>query len=356
MSLLDTFKQLWPFGQDKMWAVGFDQALPVEDPNVFLAKKVARPRPAAHELLVKVAASGLNPVDSKMRQSYQDTGVFRILGFDAMGEVVAPGAEVSNFAVGDKVYYTGSQRQQGAHADYQVVDARLVGHAPRALTPAEAAAVPLTAITAVEILHDAFGYDITAETAAGKSILILNGAGGVGSMLIQLAKYLGMTVITTASRLESVEWVKQLGADYILDYQQDIKAQLIKIQHEQVDSIAILQDTNTYWPLVLTTIRPFGRIASIVETTGPIDMGPLKNIGAQFSWIFMFAKGNYGVDMASQGEALNTVANLIDQHIIQSTLTTTFEGLTVENLRQATAMVEAGHMIGKAVIRHEEIG
>lgn len=356
MSLLDTFKQLWPFGQDKMWAVGFDQALPVEDPNVFLAKKVARPRPAAHELLVKVAASGLNPVDSKMRQSYQDTGVFRVLGFDAMGEVVATGAEVSNFAVGDKVYYAGAQRQQGTHADYQVVDARLVGHAPSALTPAEAAAVPLTAITAVEILHDAFGYDITAETAAGKSILILNGAGGVGSMLIQLAKYLGMTVITTASRLESVEWVKQLGADYILDYQQDIKAQLIKIQHEQVDNIAILQDTNTYWPLVLTTIRPFGRIASIVETTGPIDMGPLKNIGAQFSWIFMFAKGNYGVDMASQGEALNTVANLIDQHIIQSTLTTTFEGLTVENLRQATAMVEAGHMIGKAVIRHEEIG
>ena len=131
---------------------------------------------------------------------------------------------------------------------------------------------------------------------------------------------------------------------------------MIKIQHEQVDNIAILQDTNTYWPLVLTTIRPFGRIASIVETTGPINMGPLKNIGAQFSWIFMFAKGNYGVDMASQGEALNTVANLIDQHIIQSTLTTTFEGLTVENLRQATAMVEAGHMIGKAVIRHEDIG
>lgn len=355
MSFFDTFKQLWPFGQSKMRAIGFDQALAIEHPSVFIAKQVARPKPAVNELLVKVAASGLNPVDSKMRQGYMDTGKFRVLGFDAVGEVVAIGADVSNFAVGDQVFYAGTQWQQGAHADYQVVNAQLVGHAPLALNPAESAAIPLTAITAVEILQEAFGYRMTAQGAAGKSILILNGAGGVGSMLIQLAKYLGMTVITTASRLESVRWVKSLGADYILDYHQDIHTQLIKIQHEQVDNIAILQDTNAYWPLVLTAIRPFGRVASIVETTAPIDMGPLKNIGAQFSWVFMFAKGNYGINLATQGDALNLVADLIDRQVIKSTLTQTFNGLSVKNLQQATAMVEAGHMVGKVVIRHEDV-
>lgn len=355
MSLFDTFKQLWPFGQGKMRAIGFDQALAIDHPSVFMAKTIARPRPAADQILVKVAASGVNPVDSKMRQNYTATGKFRVLGFDAMGEVVAIGADVSNFAVGDQVFYAGTQGQQGAHADYQVVNAQLVGHAPRVLDAAQTAALPLTAITAVEILRDAFGFRMIAQAAAGKSILILNGAGGVGSMLIQLAKYLGMTVITTASRPESVHWVKQMGADYILDYHQDIQNQLNKIQHDQVDFIAILQDTTAYWPLVLSAIRPFGRIASIVETTAPIDMGPLKNIGAQFSWVFMFAKGNFGVDMASQGEALNLVAELIDRQVIKSTLTQTLHGLTVKNLQQATAMVEAGHMVGKVVIRHEDI-
>ncbi|MEX0380804.1 zinc-binding alcohol dehydrogenase family protein [Leuconostoc sp. MS02] len=353
MSLFDKIKKYWPFGKLKMRAIGFERALTIDKQNVFIAKNVLQPSPADHELLVKVYASAINPVEIKMRRGYQNDGQFRILGFDATGEVVAVGTHVSKFAIGDLVYYAGVQIKQGAHAQYQVVNESLVGHAPVNLSVSETAAMPLTAITAVEILQS-FGFDVTENVAIGKSILILNGAGGVGSTLIQLAKYLGLTVITTASRPESVTWVKSLGADYILDYHQNLHEQLMQIKHDKVDYIAMLQDTNSYWPLVLESIKPFGRIASIVETSGPIDIGPLKNIGAQFNWVFMFAKGNYGVDMSSQGEALNKIAELLDRQVIKSTLTKTYNGLNVENMQQATQDVENGHMIGKVVIIHDE--
>ena len=353
MTFFDRMKNHWPFSYKKMRAIGFERALDIDDPNVFIEKKISRPKPGPHEILVKVTASGINPVDIKMRQNYKNEGQFRVLGFDTVGEVIAIGAEVTKFSIDDKVYYAGVQTQQGSHASYQVVNELLVGHAPINLTVAEAAAMPLTAITAFEILHDAFGFDLIENVGVSKTILIINGAGGVGSTLIQLAKYLGMTVITTASRLESVTWVKSLGADYILDYRQDLHDQLKQIKQDKVDYIAILQNTNAYWPLVLDTINPFGRIASIVETTEPIDMAPLKNIGAQFSWVFMFAKGNYGVDMAAQGDALNEIAELLDRGVIHSTLKKTYNGLTVENLKHATQEVETGHTIGKVVITHE---
>ncbi|MBZ5969673.1 zinc-binding alcohol dehydrogenase family protein [Leuconostoc gasicomitatum] len=353
MSLFDKIKKYWPFGGHKMRAIGFERALRIDQPNVFIEKNILQPKPSDHELLIKVAASAINPVDTKMRITYQEGGQFRILGFDATGEVIGLGKNVSKFEIGDLVYYAGVQINPGANAQYQVVNESLVGHAPVKISVAETAAMPLTAITAVEILQS-FGFDVTENEGTGKSIFILNGAGGVGSTLIQLAKYLGLTVITTASRPESVTWVKSLGADYILDYHQDLHEQLIQIKHDKVDYIAILQDTNKYWPLVLESIKPFGRIASIVETSGPIDIGPLKNIGAQFNWVFMFAKGNYGVNMSIQGEALNKIADLLDNKVIKSTLTKTYKGLTVDNIKQATRDVESGHMIGKVVILHDE--
>lgn len=338
-----------------MYAIGFEQSLDIDDPNVFIARKLSRPKPGPHELLIKVRASGINPVDTKMRQNYQQTGGFRVLGFDAAGDVVATGADVTNFSVNDQVYYSGVQTKQGSHAEYQVVNELLVGHAPINLNVAEAAAMPLTSLTAFEILHDAFGLSISKNIAAGKTVFIINGAGGVGSILIQLAKYLGMTVVTTASRLESVTWVKSLGADYILDYHQDLQNQLQQIKQDQVDYIAILQNTDLYWPLVVETIKPFGKIASIVETTEPLDMAPLKNIGAQFYWVFIFAKGNYGVDMATQGRALNEIAQLLDRGVINSTLKQSYKGLTIENLKQATQSIETEQTIGKIVITHEEL-
>ncbi|WP_294976780.1 zinc-binding alcohol dehydrogenase family protein [uncultured Leuconostoc sp.] len=353
MSLFEKIKKYWSFGGHKMRAIGFEHALTIDQPNVFIEKNILQPTPDSHELLVKVFASAINPVDTKMRRTYKENGQFRILGFDATGEVVAVGKDVSKFEIGDLVYYAGVQINQGANAQYQVVNESLVGYAPVKLSIAETAAMPLTAITAVEILQS-FNLEVTENAGIGKSIFILNGAGGVGSTLIQLAKYLGLTVIATASRPESVTWVKSLGADYILDYHQDLHEQLVQIKYEKVDYIAMLQDTNKYWALALATIKPFGRIASIVETSGPVDIGPLKNIGAQFNWVFMFAKGNYGVNMSSQGEALNKIAELLDNNVIQSTLTKTYKGLTVDNIKQATQDVESGHMMGKVVILHDE--
>ena len=356
MAFLDKLKKIWSLRPSrKMRAIGIVHALVIDSPNVFIEKCVALPNPKAHELLVKVSASAINPVDTKMRATYQNDGEFRILGFDATGEVMSTGEEVTQFAIGDRVYYAGVQIKPGSNAEYQVVNEALVGQAPKSLTTAEIAALPLTSITASEILTDAFGYDITENAAQGKSILILNGAGGVGSILIQLAKYLGMVVITTASRPESVAWVKNLGADYILDYHQNLHEQLLQIQHDKVDHIAILQNTDAYWPLVLQAIKPFGRIASIVDTTEAVDIAPLKNIGAQFSWVFMFAKGNYGVSMQTQGDALNRMSELADRGVIQSTLNKTYNGLTVENIQQATRDVEANHMTGKVVVTYEAI-
>ncbi|GMA68819.1 NADPH:quinone reductase [Leuconostoc litchii] len=355
MNLLDKIKNIWPFGQNhKMRAIGFEHSLTIDTPNVFIEKEILRPQPSKNELLVKVLASSVNPVDTKMRANYANDGEFRILGFDAVGVVIEVGQNVSRFSVGDKVYYAGSQLEAGSDAEFQVVHEELVGHAPSLLKNEEIAAMPLTSITAYEILNEALGYELKENSAVGHTILILNGAGGVGSVLIQLAKYVGMTVITTASRTESVTWVKSLGADFILDYHQDLGEQLRKIQHPKVDNIAILQDTNYYWSLVLAAIKPFGRIASIVETTKPIDMGPLKNIGAQFNWVFMFAKGNYGVNMQIQGNALDQVAFLLDNNKIKTTLTKTYYGLTVDNIRAATKDVETNRMIGKVVVKYDE--
>lgn len=355
MNILDKIKSIWAIGrQSKMMAIGFDRARSIEDPQVFISKQVKQPTPNDSEILVKVLATSVNPVDTKMRAGYTNEGQFRILGFDAVGEVVKVGTAVSRFNVGDRVYYAGSQMKQGSNAAFQVVEADLVGHAPHHLSIAEIGAMPLTSITAFEILHDAFGYDLEKDSVSNRFILIINGAGGVGSILIQLAKYIGLTVITTASRPESVAWVKSLGADFILDYHQDLAEQLKHIQYPKVDHVAILQSTDAYWSTVTQIIKPFGTIASIVETTAPIDMGPLKNIGAQFSWVFMFAKGNYHVDMLSQGLALEKIAALLDNGELKPTLTTTYHGFTVENIRTATRTVEEGRTIGKVVVVYDD--
>lgn len=354
ISVIDKIKKFWPFGQVKMTAIGVNQFLPSQDARAFTAKVIARPSATGQDLLIKVLASAINPVDIKMRESYKNNGEFRVFGFDAVGEVISKGSQVTDFQVGDKVFYAGAQMRQGSNAEYQLVDERLVALAPQTLRDEEIAAMPLTSITASEILGDAMGYQIDSNSAQGHTIFIVNGAGGVGSTLIQLAKYMGMVVITTASRPESVAWVKSLGADYILDYHQDLQVQLTKIGHDQVDNIAILQHTNAYWSLVLQTIKPFGHIVSIVETTAPIDMAPLKNRGVQFSWVFMFAKANYGIAMETQGQALSKISQLLEEGKIKSTLTKTYHGLTAENIRQATQDVESGRMIGKVVVRHNE--
>lgn len=199
-------------------------------------------------------------------------------------------------------------------------------------------------------MTDALGLKINEGVATGQTILIVNGAGGVGSILIQLAKFMGLQVITTASRPESIAWVKSLGADTVLNHHEDLASQLEAIGMDQVPYIVLLHSTDQYWDFSTDHIAPFGRIASIVETDGLLDMGPLKNIGAQFAWEFMFAKGNFGIRLAEQGQALGKLTALIEAGKLKSTLTKTYEGLSVETLEAASRDVVSNRMIGKVVI------
>lgn len=328
--------------------IGFSSAVAADNIHYEL-QELPMPEIGARDVLVKVAAVSVNPVDLKMQSIYAGTD-FRVLGFDATGEIVAIGSDVKNFAIGDAVYYAGQQQRQGSNELYQAVDSRLIAKSPKNLSAAEAAALPLTAITAMEILKDSLGLTITENAAADKDIFIINGAGGVGSILIQLAKVMGMRVITTASRPETVDWVKSLGADIVLNHREDLSAQLTAAGIDKLPYIAILHSTDSYWPLVLERIAPFGRVASIVETTGPINIGPLKNLGAQFAWEFMFAKGNFGVRMEEQGQALAQLTDLIEAGKVKTTLTKTYEGFSTDALEAASRDVATNKMIGKVAV------
>jgi zinc-binding alcohol dehydrogenase family protein len=329
-------------------AIGFTSAVSPDNIHYEL-REIELPELGALDVLVKISAVSVNPVDLKMQSVYKGSD-FRILGFDAVGRIEALGSEVKKFQVGDRVYYTGQQNRQGSNQLYQAVDSRLIAKVPDGITDFEVAALPLTTITASEILTDSFGLTINENNAVGKSLFIINGAGGVGSILIQLAKFMGMRVLTTASRPDSVGWVKALGADLVFNHREDLDRQLADEGLDKLDYIAILHSTDAYWPFVLKHIAPFGRVSSIVETTGPINLGPLKNIGAQFSWVFMFAKGNYGLRMEEQGAYLEHLSRLIEAGKVGSTVGKVYRGFRLESFEAASREVATGKVIGKVVI------
>ncbi|MFC4760588.1 zinc-binding alcohol dehydrogenase family protein [Fructobacillus durionis] len=334
----------------KMDAVGVTHNGPLTADDAFIERSVNQPQPRENEILVQVLASSVNPVDVKMRSGYQDKGVFRIFGLDVVGRVAAVGKDVSRFAVGDRVYYAGKQHHDGADAAYQVIPAEMAAKAPENLDDVSAAAMPLTTITAYDILVHGFHLPIAKDAGKGKSVLIINGAGGVGSILIQLAKYLGLTVIATAGRADSQEWVKKMGADHVVDYHRGLVRQIADLGYPEVDYIANLQDTTGYWDLMVKTIRPYGEIASIVDTTMPVDLGELKSKSASFSWIFMLARGNFNVYLSEQGQILEDMATLFDEGILHSTVTKVYHGLTAYSIRSAFQDVAGHRAIGKVVV------
>ncbi|MCK8616979.1 zinc-binding alcohol dehydrogenase family protein [Fructobacillus sp. M158] len=334
----------------KMDAVGVTHNGPLTADDAFIERSVNQPQPKPDELLVQVLASSVNPVDVKMRSGYQDKGVFRIFGLDVVGRVYAVGAAVKDFAVGDRVYYVGKQHHPGADAAYQVINAKMVAKAPEKLDDVSVAAMPLTSVTAYDILHHGLHLPVEKDAAKGQNLLVINGAGGVGSVLIQLAKYIGMTVIATAGTTDSKEWVRQLGADLVLDYHQNLDRQLNDSGYETVDAIANLQDTTDYWDFMVRVIRPYGEIAAIVDTTLPVDLGALKSKSASFSWIFMLARGNYNVDLEEQGQILKKMAELLDKGIVRSTVTKVYHGLSAYSIRSAFQDVAGHHAIGKVVV------
>ncbi len=336
-----------------MRAIGFKQSLPITENESFMEFETEKPTPAGCDLLVKISAISVNPVDFKVRQNAAKDTILdtpKIIGWDAVGTVEAAGDKTSIFKAGDEVYYAGDITRSGSNAEYQLIDERIVGHKPKNLTIAEAAAIPLTGLTAWESLFDRI--KVNPGTDKGKTALLLAGAGGVGSIAIQIAKKVaGLTVIATASRPESEKWCKQLGADYVINHH-NLKAELEKTGHSQVDYILDFVDLGAYWEIAADIIKPQGHIVSITGSSKPLNLNLLKNKSVTFSWEFMYTRSMFTTDdMDKQHQILDEIADLLDAGTLKTTLTTTLQGFTVENLKKAHQMQESGTTIGKTVIQ-----
>lgn len=334
-----------------MKAIALTQYLPIDDPQSLVDVELPQPQPGDRDLLVRVEAISVNPVDTKIRAPKPKVEAEpRILGWDAAGVVEAVGPAVQQFKVGDEVYYAGDITRSGSNAQFQLVDERIVGYKPRSLSFAEAAALPLTTITAWEALFERLGIDLQGVNR-GQSLLIIGAAGGVGSIAIQLAKLAGLIVIATASRPETRDWVARLGADYIVDHRQSLPDQLLEIGIPMVDFIANFHNTDTYWTVMEALIRPQGKIVGIVGNQAPLDLNVLKNKSATFVWEYMFTRAMYQTpDMAQQGQLLNQVTSYIDSKRLRTTLRTTLSPINAANLRQAHAQLEGGRTIGKLAL------
>ncbi len=310
-----------------------------EDTSRFEEVTREAPTPGPTDLLVEVKAISLNPVDTKVRGSRAG----RILGWDASGVVAGVGDRVSHFKVGDEVYYAGDITRDGCNAELHLVDERIVGRKPSSLDHLHAAAIPLTALTAWEGLYEQL------QVREGASLLVINGAGGVGSLVCQMAKKLTrMTVIGTASRPDSVAWSKEMGADHVINHREDMPAQLSALGMDGVDYIYCCHDTDPHFDAMATMLRPQGKIVSIVEPKSPLPMASLFGKKATFSFELMFTKARFKTpDMSTQRDILNRVADLLDSGVLRCTLTRAGSTLTAESLTQAHALQASGSMIGK---------
>lgn len=335
-----------------MKAVGLTQYLPIDNENSLLDVEIPKPTAKGQDLLVEVKAISVNPVDTKVRAPKDQVEPEpRILGWDAAGVVVEVGEEVTEFKPGDEVYYAGDITRSGSNSEFQLVDARIVSRKPQNLDFANAAALPLTSITAWEALFERLNIDKQGADA-GKSILIINGAGGVGSIAIQLGKKLAkLNVIATASRPETIAWCEKLGADQVVNHRNNLADEINKIGYENVDYILCLNDTDGHWQAMTTAIKPQGTICSIVENKQPLDMNTLKSKSAGFVWEFMFTRSMYQTeDMAEQGNLLNEISRLIDNDTLVTTCKDIVTPINAKNLRDVHQRLEQGRTIGKIVL------
>jgi len=333
-----------------MKAVALTHYLPIENPNSFLDVDLPKPVPEGRDLLVAVKAVSVNPVDTKVRapkEAVEETP--RVLGWDAAGVVEAVGPEVSLFKPGDEVYYAGDITRSGSNAEFQLVDERIVGRKPQSLSFAEAAALPLTTLTAYEAFFDRLGIDRDG-CSKGESILIIGAGGGVGSIGIQLAKAAGLKIIATASRPETTNWVRDLGADEVVNHREDMVAQVRALGFDYVDHIAIFNDMR-HWHAAVELIRPEGGIVTIDDTDLPMPMDRMKLKAASLHWEFMFARAMFQTpDMIKQHELLTYVAGEIDAGRIRTTLDTVLTPINAANMRKAHAFIETGTAKGKIVL------
>lgn len=347
-----------------MKAVGYSESLPIADEASLVDLELSTPEVSGRDVLVKVEAIAVNPVDYKIRQRFTpEKGDYRVLGWDAVGEVVAIGEAVTRFQPGDKVYYAGDLNRQGSNAEYQLVDERLAGHKPGTLSAAEAAALPLTTITAWELLFEHLTLArvdpkpsselerALKEPVSHNEVLLITGAaGGVGSILIQLVKRLtGAMVIATASRPSSKQWVRDLGADHVIDHSQPLLPQ-IQALGVTVTHVASLTHTDSYFDQYIELLAPFGKIA-FIDDPATLDVMKLKPKSLSLHIEFMFARSMFNaVDMDQQGELLNQVATMVDEGRLVTTLGQNLGVIHAKNLRQAHEELESGQSIGKIVL------
>lgn len=332
-----------------MKAISFTQhALPIDNPQALIDISLPLPTPGPRDLLVEVRAVSVNPVDTKVR-----AGTFtkepKILGWDATGIVREVGAEVTLFQPGDEVFYAGSIARTGSYSEFHLVDERIVGHKPHSLSAADAAALPLTSITAWELLFDRLG--VVEGTGEGKCLLITGAAGGVGSMLVQLARKLTrLTVIGTASRQETADWVRQLGAHHVIDHSQPLLAQLQALGVPEIDYVASLTHTEQHFAQLIDVLKPQGRLG-VIDDPETLDVMPLKRKSLSLHWELMFTRSLYETpDMINQHHLLNRVSALIDQGVLQTTVGEHFGAINAANMRRAHALIESGKAQGKIVL------
>ena len=332
-----------------MKAISFTQhALPIDNPQALIDISLPRPTPGPRDLLVEVREVSVNPVDTKVRVG-TITKEPIILGWDATGIVREVGAEVTLFQPGDEVFYAGSIARPGSYSEFHLVDERIVGHKPHSLSAADAAALPLTSITAWELLFDRLG--VVEGTGEGKCLLITGAAGGVGSMLVQLARKLTrLTVIGTASRQQTADWVRQLGAHHVIDHSQPLLAQLQALGVPEIDYVASLTHTEQHFAQLIDVLKPQGRLG-VIDDPETLDVVPLKRKSLSLHWELMFTRSLYETpDMINQHHLLNRVSALIDQGVLQTTVGEHFGAINAANMRRAHALVESGKARGKIVL------
>lgn len=334
-----------------MKAVGSYKALEVNEAEAFLDVEIDKPEASGRNLLVEVKAISVNPVDTKIRKRPHPDETLRILGWDASGVVTAVGDEVSMFNVGDEVYYAGCITKPGSNSEYQLVDERIAAKKPTSIGFADAAALPLTTITAWEALFERLGVSKTSKDA-GKTILMIGGAGGVGSIAIQLAKKLAnLEIIATASRPESADWCKARGADHTINHYEDIAEQLDAIGKPQVDYVLCLTNIAGYWKTITDVIKPQGKICTIVDFFEDGNMDLLKLKSATFAFEFMFTRSMHQTDdMDEINVLLSETAAMIDGGDLVTTTCEVVSPINADNVRKVHATIEEGRSIGKYVL------
>ncbi len=332
-----------------MKAVAYRHSLPIDDPQSLIDIELPEPAPQGRDLRVRVQAVSVNPVDTKVRRnSAPPPGQPKVLGWDAAGIVDAVGPEVTLFKAGDRVMYAGDITRAGSNSELHLVDERIVGPVPATLGFAEAAALPLTAITAWELLFDRLGIDAQTEG----TLLIVGAAGGVGSMLTQLARQLTrLTVVGTASRPETSAWVRELGAHHVIDHRQPLADALRATGLAGVTHVASLTQTEQHYAQLIEALQPHGKLALIDDPAQPLDARPLKRKSLSLHWELMFTRSMFGTpDMQAQHALLSRVAELVDASRLRSTLGEHFGPINATNLRRAHAYIESGKARGKAVL------